>query len=103
MIDAFVDSLSVDAGVDKEWRAFIGAKRAEELERIIAEEGLDADETRDFVADAFRDGRVPRTGTAITRILPPVSRFSKAGDHGAKKQTVLERLSTFFERYAGLI
>ena len=61
-----------------QWQAFVAAKRkAEELERIIAEENLDAEATRAFVDNAFRDGAIPTTGTAITTILPPVSRFAK--------------------------
>lgn len=35
-------------------------------------------------------------------ILPPVSRFSKNNGHAAKKQTVLDKLAAFFERYFGL-
>ena len=60
------------------------------------------DETEVFVANAFRDGSVPTSGTAITTILPPVSRFSASGGHAAKKQRVLEKLQAFFERFAGL-
>lgn len=41
-------------------------------------------------------------GTAITRILPPASRFSKQSTHAATKRTVLNRLKAFFERYFGL-
>ena len=45
---------------------------------------------------------IPATGTAITKILPPASRFSKDNNHSAKKQTVLDKLAAFFERYFGL-
>lgn len=102
LIEQFVDSLSVDASVDEEWQAFVHAKRAADLEQIIAEESLDADAARTFVENAFRDGAVPKTGTAITHVLPPVSRFSNNNDHATKKQTVLDKLSGFFERYFGL-
>jgi type I restriction enzyme R subunit len=34
--------------------------------------------------------------------LPPVSRFNKSNSHAAKKQTVLDKLAAFFERYFGL-
>ena len=78
------------------------AKRVEELDRIIAEEGLNPEETRAFVESAFRDGAVPTTGTAITRIVPPVSRFSKSNNHATKKQNMLDKLGAFFERYFGL-
>jgi type I restriction enzyme R subunit len=39
------------------------------------------------------------SGTAITTVLPPASRFSNSGGHGEKKQRVIEKLSAFFERY----
>ena len=102
LIEQFVDSLTVDAAVDDDWQAFVHAKRAADLEEIIEQEGLNADATRAFVDNAFRDGAVPTAGTAITRVLPPVSRFSKTNDHATKKQAVLDKLGTFFERYFGL-
>ncbi len=102
LIEQFVDSVSTKAKVDAQWQAFVAAKKTEELERIIAEEGLNPDETKTFVDNAFRDGGIPTTGTAITKILPPVSRFSRNNNHSAKKQTVLEKLAAFFERYFGL-
>lgn len=77
--------------------------KTEELDRIISEERLNADETKAFVDNAFRDGAIPATGTAITKILPPVSRFSKDNNHSEKKQTVLDKLAAFFERYFGLV
>src|SRR3546814_3210232 len=80
----------------------MAAKKAEELERIIAEESLNAEATHSFIDNAFRDGSIPSTGTAITRILPPVSRFSKGNGHATKKQAVLDKLAAFFERYFGL-
>ncbi len=102
LIQAFVESLSVSAEVDAAWTAFVAAKRAEELDRIIVEEGLDPEATRDFVDAAFRDGAVQSAGTAITKVLPPVSRFGQAGGHAAKKGTVLAKLGDFFDRFLGL-
>ena len=102
LIEQFVDSVSTMAKVDAQWLAFIAARKAEELDQIIAAEGLNSDETKTFVDNAFRDGTIPTTGTAITKILPPVSRFSKNNNHSAKKQTVLDKLGVFFERYFGL-
>jgi len=103
LIVQFVDSVSATAKVDVEWQAFISAKKIEELDRIIVDEGLDANATKIFIDNAFRDGAIPATGTAITKILPPVSRFAKNNGHSIKKQTVLNKLATFFERYFGLV
>ena len=86
-----------------EWVTFITAKKAEELDRIIEDENLNVDETKAFVGNAFRDGAIPVTGTAITKILPPVSRFNKDNGHAIKKQTVLDKLGAFFERFFGLV
>ena len=102
LIEQFVDSVNTKAKVDAQWQAFVAAKKVEELERIITEENLDAEAARRFIDNAFRDGSIPTTGTAITRILPPVSRFNKNNSHAVKKQTVLDKLAAFFERYFGL-
>ncbi len=102
LIEAFVESVSTNDAVDSEWAAFIATKKAEELDQIIADESLNADETKAFVHNAFRDGAITVTGTAITKILPPASRFDKNNGHAVKKQAVLDRLSTFFERYFSL-
>lgn len=102
LIQDFVDNLSVDGEVDKEWRAFIAGKREAELEAIIAAENLRPDATRSFVETAFRDGQIRTSGTAITKVLPPASRFSADGGHGEKKQRVIQKLGAFFERFFGL-
>ena len=88
--------------IDEEWRAFVAAKRDAELDTIITDENLRPDETRVFVESAFRDGEIRTTGTAITTVLPPTSRFSLDGGHGEKKQRVLQKLGTFFDRFFGL-
>jgi len=102
LIEAFVESVSVDGEIDEEWRAFVRARREAELDAIIEAEGLRPAATRAFIATAFRDGAVQATGTAITKVLSPVSRFSPDGEHGEKKQRVLAKLGEFFERFFGL-
>ena len=102
LIMQFVDSVSVSPNTGEDWQTYVAAQRSAELDRIIAEEGLHPDETRAFIDNAFRDGAIPTTGTAITRILPPASRFSPTNDHAAKKQVVLGKLQVFFDRYYGM-
>ena len=60
------------------------------------------EETRAFVATAFRDGVIRASGTEITRVLPPASRFAADGGHAEKKQRVLAKLADYFERFFGL-
>jgi type I restriction enzyme, R subunit len=102
LIEDFVDSVSNTGAVDAEWQAFVRARQEAELETIIAAEGLRPDETRQFMAAAFRDGAIRSTGTAITHILPPMSRFTPDSTRSEKKRHVLDRLGAFFERFFGL-
>lgn len=59
-------------------------------------------ETRRFIDNAFRDGTLKTTGTAIDRIMPAASRF-RNGERAVRKLTIIERLLKFFEKYFGLI
>jgi type I restriction enzyme R subunit len=74
-------------------------KKIEELEEIIKRENLDHDETYKFVRNSFRNGSVAATGTDLVKVLPPVSRFSPGGERSKKRETVLDKLTRFFERF----
>jgi type I restriction enzyme R subunit len=69
------------------------------LEKIIEEEKLNMQETYAFIENSFRDWAISSTWTSISKILPPVSRFSPDGARTKKRETVLERLQKFFERF----
>jgi type I restriction enzyme R subunit len=103
LIEQFIASVSSKSKVDVQWQAFLAGRKAEELDALIASEGLKPDETRVFIDNAFRDGALPVTGVGITRIIPAVSRFSKSGEHAARKQGLVEKLMAFFDRYQGLV
>jgi len=99
LIEQFIESLDVSSKVDDDWINFVEKKKIEELEKIIKSEKLNQEETYNFIDNAFRDGHIQKTGTSITKILPPVSRFSKDKWRTKKRETVFEKLSRFFERF----
>lgn len=99
LINAFITSLDVHSVVDDDWRKFVDEKKVQELDQIIESESLDREATYRFIRNAFRDGSVPTTGTAISKVLPPVSRFSPTGERTQKRESVLTKLSNFFERF----
>jgi len=99
LINQFIASLDIHSVVDDDWQKFVEGKKVEELETIIESEGLDHDATYAFIKNAFRNGNVTTTGTAITKILPPVSRFSPTGERSKKRESVIEKLTRFFERF----
>lgn len=102
LINQFIASLDIHSVVDDDWQKFVEGKKVEELETIIESEGLDHDATYAFIKNAFRNGSVTTTGTAITKILPPVSRFSPTGERTKKRESVIDKLTRFFERFFGI-
>src|SRR5574344_1090137 len=99
LIQSFIAALTPDSDVDADWNTFVREKKSEELDRIVAEENLNRDEAYKFMGDAFRDGFVQNSGTAISKVLPPVSRFKPTGDRTKKRESVLAKLTDFFNRF----
>lgn len=99
LINQFITSLDIHSVVDEDWQKYVEKKRIEELEEIIKCENLDHDETYKFIRNAFRNGSVATTGTDLAKVLPPVSRFSPGGERSRKRESVLNKLIHFFERF----
>ena len=74
-------------------------QRKIELDQIIQEENLNPENAYEYMDNAFKDGFIQTTGTAITKVLPPVSRFTPSGDRTKKRETVLEKLKAFFDKF----
>ncbi|MBB4735237.1 type I restriction enzyme R subunit [Micrococcus cohnii] len=102
LVEDFVKSVSLVGNVDEEWEVFVAARRDAELTEIIKAENLKPGPTREFIDAAFRDGQLRTTGTEITRILPPISRFNRDAGHGDTKRRVVDALTRYFERFRGL-
>lgn len=103
LIENFVDTINVNSDVQTDWRKFVREQREVDIQKIILDERLKPEETKTFVENAFRDGVLKTTGTGVDKILPPVSRFGGGGSRDQKKQTVIEKLKTFFDKYFGII
>lgn len=99
LILQFIESLTPGINTTEGWQSYVDEKKREELDRIIAEEKLDKEETYKFIHNAFRDGYVQTTGTGLAKILPPVSRFSPTGERTQKRETVIEKIKAFFNRF----
>ena len=101
LIEGFIDRINVNNDIYKDWTAFVKEQKEHDLETLIEEENLNSEETRKFLDNSFRDGEVKTTGTDIEKILPPMRRFG--GDNKTeRKQTIIEKISKFFEKYFGI-
>ena len=102
LIEQFIKTVNASGNVGEEWRKFICRQKDNDLEEIITTERLKADETKTFIDNSFRDGELKTIGTDIDGILPPMSRFG-GNNREVKKQTVIDKLKSFFEKYFGLV
>ena len=101
LIETFIAGINDVSDVMLEWRTFVAEEKERQLATIIQEENLKDEETRRFMDSAFRDGSVKTTGTDIDKLMPPISRFG-GGNRAVKKQTIIEKLQAFFERFFGV-
>ena len=84
LIETFIAGINDVDDVMDEWHEFVVEQRDYDLNVIITEEKLKPKDTRKFIENAFRDGEIKTAGTA------------------KKKQRVIEKLKTFFEKYFGI-
>lgn len=103
LIENFIATINTSTDVNADWQRFVREQRETDIQTLITEEKLKPQETRKFVENAFRDGVLKTTGTDVDRLMPPVSRFGGGGSRDKKKQTVIEKLKAFFEKYFGLL
>ena len=101
LIDKFISEINADTNVYSDWAKFVRQQKEIDLENLIKEENLNEEETRKFLDNSFRDGEVKTTGTDIEKILPPMRRFG-GGNRAEKKQTIIDKIKKFFEKYFGI-
>jgi type I restriction enzyme R subunit len=101
LIETFISGINDADDIMSEWHNYVVKQREEELQTIITEEKLKPEDTRKFLENAFRDGEIKTAGTDIDKIMPPVSRFG-GGGRAQKKQTVIDKLKAFFEKFFGI-
>ena len=102
LIDSFVASVNADTNVLDDWKTFVKEQKEKDISSLISEERLKDIETRKFIDNTFRDGELKTIGTDIDGILPPMSRFGSS-NREVKKQTVIQKLKQFFDKYFGLL
>ena len=103
LIETFIANVNGMDDVFSDWRAFVLEQKEKELAALIAAENLKPDETVRFVDNAFRDGELKTTGVGVDSLLPPMRRFGNNSNRAGKKQTVIEKLKAFFEKYFGVV
>jgi type I restriction enzyme R subunit len=101
LIETFIYGINDVDDVMNVWHDYVAKERERQLMEIINEEHLHEEGTRRFMENSFRIGEVKTTGTEIDRIMPPVTRFGGTKRY-VKKQTIINKLRAFFDRFFGI-
>ena len=99
LIEQFLKGITAGSDVGESWAEYVKQQKEEELQKIIEEEKLKPDETRNFMAMAFRNGFISISGIAFAQILPAVSRFSKDNKRETMRQRVFEKLCAYLDKF----
>ena len=99
LIMAFIESLDQNSDVYSDFESFMNSKKKEELDKIISDEGLNKEETYNFIQRSFEQGRVETNGTEVSNILPPMNMFTPTNDRQEKKNKVIDKLLEFFDKF----
>ena len=105
LIEKFIEKVTAKKGeidIVEEWDEHVEQEKKAEINQIIHDENLKPEETFRFINDCFEMGYLQTVGVAITKILPPMPIFGKGNLRKEKKQRVIDRLTTFFNRYMNI-
>lgn len=83
--------------IEREFRAFVKIKKKQELEKIIADEGLNTPKTMKFIEKSFKNGEISDLGVDFREILPKSSLF--AAKNTQQNEKVFSLLKGFYEKY----
>jgi len=107
LIEDFVRSVFSTGDVAAQWETHITGRQQAELDALISEERLKAEPTRRLVAAAVAGlARIGVEGTAVSRILPPMSRFRRTAGSDTldtKKHRVADEPACHVDRFSGLL
>lgn len=99
LIEKFIDSITPDSDVDKQWIEYVNRKKREEFATLVKDERLKPSEAYKFIEDSFAKGYIAEGGTEIYAILPAINPFDKKANRQGIFQRVLDRLKGFFHKF----
>lgn len=99
LIENFINSLTPSSNVDSDWKNYIDAQKIAELDKIIADESLNKEETYKYINNAFTNGYVQENGIQINKILPAMPIIDPQKRRQKKRETVIQKLINFFNRF----
>lgn len=95
-----LDELGDKAGVIEAFFAFAQAEQSREAEELIADETLNSDAAKRYIATSIKREYASENGTELNSILPKMSPLNPL--YLTKKRDVFQRISAFVEKFKGI-
>lgn len=95
-----LDVLGDKAGVMEAFFTFAQAEQRREADKLIEDEGLNADAAKRFMMTSLKREFASDQGTELNAILPKMSPLNPK--YLPKKQSVFEKLAAFVEKFKGV-
>ena len=95
-----LDELGDKAGVIEAFFAFAQVEQRREAEELIADEKLNADAAKRYIATSIKREYASENGTELNSILPKMSPLNP--QYLTKKRDVFQRISAFVEKFKGV-
>ena len=95
-----LDELGDKAGVIEAFFAFAQAEQRREAEILIADEKLNVEEAKRYIATSIKREYASENGTELNSILPKMSPLNP--QYLTKKRDVFQRISAFVEKFKGV-
>nr|WP_312990936.1 type I restriction endonuclease subunit R [Brevundimonas diminuta] len=95
-----LDELGDKAGVIEAFFTFAQGEQRREAEELIADEKLNPDAAKRYIATSIKREYASENGTELTSILPRMSPLNP--QYLTKKRDVFQRISAFVEKFKGV-
>lgn len=95
-----LDTIHDKASVIEAFFNYAQVEQKREAEALIAEENLNSDAARRYLSTSLRREYASEQGTALNELLPKMSPLNPK--YLIKKQTVLQKISAFVEKFKGV-
>lgn len=95
-----LDELGDKAGVIEAFFTFAQSEQRREAEELIADEKLNPDAAKRYIAASIKREYASENGTELTSILPRMSPLNP--QYLTKKRDVFQRISAFVEKFKGV-
>lgn len=95
-----LDELGDKAGVIEAFFTFAQSEQRREAEELIADEKLNPDAAKRYIATSIKREYASENGTELTSVLPRMSPLNP--QYLTKKRDVFQRISAFVEKFKGV-